>query len=472
VLPFRDLSPEPQDDHLGLGLADATITELAGLGSLLVRPTSAVLRYAASAPDPRQAGRELAVDTVVEGRFQRAGERVRVTVQLLAVEDGRPLWATKVDTSLSDVFGMQDEVSGRIAQALRVELAPGPGARRSVHAPSAAAYELYLKGKLALWRESLADFMVAVDWFEKAREADPAFALAWAGLADAYVRIAFEVQPEGDWYGRAEAMCDRALALDPDLPEARYVRARLLWSPPGGWDHAGAMRELMAALAGRPSLDEAHIRLGVVLWHVGLIDEAERAIARALALSPGHLLATGHQASCLYHRGDFAAARAVVAGVAPENQSYWHRYLDAHCRLRLGDLEGAATLADRMIAPGGEGVAHGHALLALVAARNRAAPTARARVEQVMASRKSFGHYHHDQYDVACVHALLGDAGESVRWLREVSANGYACLPFFAIDPFLDGVRGDPAFVGWLAEVRRQSERHGHLHAQLAAASP
>ena len=468
VLPFRDLSPEAADDSLGLGLADATITELAALGSLLVRPTSAVLRYVASAPDPREAGRELAVDTVVEGRFQRAGERVRVTVQLLSVADGRPLWATKVDTSLSDIFGMQDEVSGRIAQALQVELSPAPAARRAPRPPSAAAYDLYLKGKLALWRESLSDFLTAVDCFEKAREVDPGFALAWAGLADAYVRIAFEAQPEGDWYARAQSMCDRALALDPDLPEARYVRARIVWSPPGGWDHGEAMRELMAALAGRPSLDDAHIRLGVVLWHVGLIDEAERSIARALALSPGHLIATGHRAACLYHRGEFAAARDVVDGVARENQSYWHQYLAGHSRLRLDDLDGAAAAADRMIVTGEEARSHGHGLHALVAARRGDHAAALRAVEEVVANKKSFGHYHHDQYDIACVHALLGSRGEAMHWLRLVVANGYACHPFFAIDPFLEPLRGEPAFAAFLDDVRREGARHARLHAGLA----
>jgi serine/threonine-protein kinase len=469
VLPFHDLSTPPDGTNLGLGLADATITELARLGSLLVRPTSAVLRYVAAAPDPRQAGRELAVDTVVEGRFQRAGERVRVTVQLLAVDDGRPLWATKVDTSLSDVFGMQDEVSGRIAQALQVELSPGPAERRAPRPPSAAAYDLYLRGKLALWRESLSDFLTAVDCFEKAREVDPGFALAWAGLADAYVRIGFEAQPEGDWYARAQSMCDRALALEPDLPEARYVRARLLWSPPGGWDHGEAMRELMAALAGRPSLDDAHLRLGVVLWHVGLLDEAERAIGRALALSPGHLIATGHRAACLYHRGEFAAAREVVDGVARENQSYWHQYLAGHSRLRLDDLDGAAAAADRMIVIGEEARSHGHGLHALVAARRGDRAAALRAVEEVVANKKSFGHFHHDQYDIACVHAQLGASGEAVRWLRLVAANGYACHPFFAIDPFLQPLAGDEAFAAFLDDVRRDGARQARLHAELAA---
>jgi serine/threonine-protein kinase len=469
VLPFRDLSTPPDGSNLGLGLADATITELARVGSLLVRPTSAVLRYQSAAADPQAAGRELGVDTVVEGSFQRSGERVRVTVQLVGVADGRPLWGTKLDVPFSDVFGMQDEVSSRVAAALRVELGPGARPRRGARPPSAGAYELYLKGKLALFRESLADCVSAVNWFEMARDADPTFALAWAGLADAYVHIAFEFQPEGDWYARAQAMCDRALALDPDLPEARYVRARIIWSPPGGFDHAGAMRELAAALAGRPSLDEAHIRMGVVLWHVGLVDEAARAIERALALSPEHMIALGHRASCHFHRGDFARAREVADEAASRNRSYWHQYLGGHSRLRLDDLDGASAVADRMILIGEEGRSHGQGLHALVAARRGEAETARRLVAEVVASKQSFGHYHHDQYDVACVHALLGDTEEAVRWLRDVAAGGYPCHPFFAIDPLLEGIRGAPAFAALLAEMRREGERYASLHASLSA---
>jgi TRAP-type C4-dicarboxylate transport system permease small subunit len=298
----------------------------------------------------------------------------------------------------------------------------------------------------------------------------PFFALAWAGLADAYVRIAFEAQPEGDWYARAQSMCDRALALDPDLPEARYVRARIMWSPPGGWDHGGAMRELMAALTGRPGLDDAHIRLGVVLWHVGLIDEAQRSIDRALALSPGHLLATGHRASCLYHRGEFAAARDVVDGVARENQSYWHQYVAGHSRLRLGDLDEAAAAAERMILVGAEARSHGHGLHALVAACRGDRAAALLAVEEVVATKKSFGHYHHDQYDIACVHALLGAPGEALRELRLAVANGYACHPFFAIDPFLRSLHPEPAFAEFLDDVRREGAGYARLHAGLAPA--
>jgi TolB-like protein/predicted Zn-dependent protease len=470
VLPFRDHSPPPIDTHLGLGLADATITELARRGSLLVRPTSAVLRYQAGTTDAREAGRELGVDTVVEGGFQRSGERVRVTVQLVAVDDGRPLWATKLDAALADVFGMQDEVSSRIAEALQAELAPGSLPRRPPRPPSPAVYELYLRGKLALWREGLPDFIAAVDWFEKARAADPGFALAWVGLADAYARIAFEFHPEGDWYARAQAMCAHALALDPDLPEARYVRGRLLWSPPAGFEHDGAMRELLAALAGRPNLDEAHVRLATILFHVGMLDEAERSLERALALSPGHFLARLHMGSFRFHRGEFPAAREVGDAIAGHNPSYWSYYLAGQSRVRLGDLDGATAVAERMLVLGDEGTAHGHSLHAVIAARRGDLAAARRRVERAVEGTRNFGHHHHAQYDLACTHALLGEPETALGWLRDAAANGYPCHPFFAIDPLLRGLDGHPGFRVFMHELEDVARGHARAYAALVVA--
>ena len=156
VLPFKDLSRDPANAHLGLGLADATITELALLRSLVVRPTARILRYQDAPAGPQEAGRELEVDAVVDGSFQRAGSRLRVTVQLVDTRDGHPLWAEKIDASLDDVFRMQDEVSRAVAEALRVELTPAE-ARRLGRGPatSGEAYDLYMKGKVRLLHDTL-----------------------------------------------------------------------------------------------------------------------------------------------------------------------------------------------------------------------------------------------------------------------------------------------------------------------------
>jgi len=249
VLPFRDLGSAGDSEHLGLGLADATITELSQLRSLLVRSTSAILRYQREPVDPQQAGRELSVDAVVDGSFQRSGAQLRITVRVVSSRDGRSLWARKIDASLDDVFRMQDEVSRSIARALEVELTSSDEERLDLRvraaAPPGKAYELYLKGRVHLLRGNFGELLIAIDWFEKACQADPGFAPAWAGIAAACSRVAFEVQTEGNWYERAVAMCDKALALDPNLPEGRYVRGYLAWSSrggrtsPPGWRAAG-----------------------------------------------------------------------------------------------------------------------------------------------------------------------------------------------------------------------------------------
>src|SRR6185436_2773180 len=139
--------------------------------------------------------------------FQRAGARLRVTVQLVSTEGARPLWATKIDASLDDLFAMQDEVSRRIAESLSIELAPA----EVRPARAANAYEWYMKGKLALCYDAVSKTKEAVEAFLNATASDPQFAAAWAFLADAYVRLAFNWDPGGDWRRKAVEASERAL---------------------------------------------------------------------------------------------------------------------------------------------------------------------------------------------------------------------------------------------------------------------
>src|SRR5215471_1894600 len=287
VLFFKDLSQDPENAHLGLGLADSTITELALVKSLLVRPTAAILRYKDRAVSPEEAGRELGVDAVVDGSFQRSGSRLRVTVQLIATADGRSLWGSKIDTSLDDIFRMQDEVSRRIAQALEVELSPADERRMARSArPSGEAYELYLKGRSYLLSETVEGTKEAIAAFERSYDLDPKSALALVGLASAYSRMGFTFDPGGDWLDRAEATSRKAAVVEPGLPEAHYLEGLLAWSPRHGFDHATAIREYLAAIAGRPNLTEAHQRLGVLLFHVAMLEESAAHAGQALAIDP------------------------------------------------------------------------------------------------------------------------------------------------------------------------------------------
>src|SRR5205807_9459888 len=154
VLPFQSLTSDADNAHLGLALADAVTSELALLRSLVVRPTAAILRY--EGKDPVVAARELGVDAVAAGTAQRAGARLRVTVQLISASEERPLWSTKIDATFDDIFAMQDEVSRKIVAALKLELTSVDEKRFAKRAePSGDALDLYVKGRVALLHETV-----------------------------------------------------------------------------------------------------------------------------------------------------------------------------------------------------------------------------------------------------------------------------------------------------------------------------
>ncbi len=472
VLPFRDLQRRPENADLGLGLADATITEPALVRSLLVRPTSTILRYQERPADPQGAARELSVDAIVDGSFQRAGERLRVTVQLVSA-DGRPLWATKIDTSLEDVFRMQDEVSRRIAAALDVHLTPTEDRRLTESArpaPSGDAYSSYMGGKRHLYRGTLADVNAAIECFERAREYDPAFALAWAGLGDAYIRMAFEYAPEGDWQIRAQEMCDKALSVDAGLPEGRYLRGRLRWNPLAGFDHAQAIRDASRALAASPGLVEARYLLGIVLLHVGMLDESARQFEDVLAVNPQDSYARVHIGSVRLHQGRCAEALEVAEESLRHAPSAWSLTLLALCQLRLSRLDEAQRTVDRL---GRESPDYSevYSLGGLVAAFRGDTADARQGIERTARNPRGFGHYHHAQYDVACIHAALGDKGRAVEWLGNAARNGYPCHPFFVVDPLLEILRENEDFSRLVEELRAECDGYHQLYTELQSRS-
>src|SRR5262249_2461489 len=326
VLFFKDLAADPENAHIGLGLADSTITELALVKSLLVRPTAAILRYRDRAVSPEEAGRELGVDAGVDGSFQRSGSRLRVTVQLVATADGRSLWGSKIDTSLDDIFRMQDEVSRKIALALEVELSPADERRLARSArPSGEAYEHYLKGRASLFLEAVEDVHSAMASFQKALDYDPNYALALIGLASAYTRMGFTFDPAGDWLDRAEAMSRKARALEHGLPEGHYLEGLLAWSPRRGFDHETAIRQYLAAIAGRPNLTEAHERLGVVLFHIAMLEESVSHAQQALAINPDDRNAKVHFGFVRLLQGDYREALEISLAAERET-SLWCSY--------------------------------------------------------------------------------------------------------------------------------------------------
>jgi len=482
VLFFKDLSANPENAHLGLGLADSTITELALVKSLLVRPTSAILRYRDRAVSPEEAGRELGVDAVVDGSFQRSGSRLRVTVQLIATADGRSLWGSKIDTSLDDIFRMQDEVSRKIAQALEVELSPADERRLSRAArPSGEAYELYLKGRSYLLTETIEGTKEAIAAFERAYELDPHFALALVGLASAYSRMGFTFDPGGDWLDRAEATSRKAAVVEPGLPEGHYLEGLLAWSPRRGFNHATAIREYLAAIAGRPNLTEAHQRLGVVLFHVAMLEESAAHAGQALAIDPEDSQAKMYLGFTRYLQGRYREGLEISTS-ADREPSLWSIYQLGLCRLRLGDVDGASEAAERSarLFAGDPG---SHSLKGLIAAFRGDTAEARRRIDltvrhqagerfiEVPVRMASFGHYHHAQYDIACMHALMGEKELALDFLTASAKNGFPCYSFFERDPFLESIRGEDRFRRLVEKLKEECDGYQNLYRAVQSSS-
>ncbi|HWP41695.1 MAG TPA: protein kinase, partial [Blastocatellia bacterium] len=284
VLPFKNLSAAPENEYLGLAMADVLITRLGSARQLLVRPTSAVMKYSLTQTDALAVGQELGVDSVLDGSIQTWGDQVRVTAQVVRVRDGSHLWSGQFDESSSNIMALQDRISDQLAEALMPGLsgeASKPPARR--YTDNEEAYRLYSKGRFFWNRRTAEDFRKAIEHFQQAIEMDPGFALAHAGLADCYV-IQTLPDPPKVLLPQAKAAALKALELDGTLAEAHASLAMAVWRYDFDWENAES--EFKRAIVLDPNYATAHQWYGLFLLAKGRFIEAEAETRRALEIDP------------------------------------------------------------------------------------------------------------------------------------------------------------------------------------------
>ena len=293
VLPFEPLGQDTNGELLGLGMADAVIGRMGNLKQLLVLPTSAVLKYKGPASDPLAAGRALHVDAILTGTVQRSGDRVRVTVQLVGSGSGRTLWSEKFDQTFTDIFGIQDSISDKVARSLVRDFSKEEQKQLSKHYTSdTAAYDSYLTG-LYFWNTRSKDGLEkAIDYFQRAVERDPSYALAYAVMADCYyLQLYYGYSSAPDRIRNAKAAAERALLLDDSVAEGHVAAAMVQFYQKGDQvvtesAHQGAMDSLRRALALNPNLAIAHMRYALALCAFGHLDDAVQEMKRAQELDP------------------------------------------------------------------------------------------------------------------------------------------------------------------------------------------
>jgi TolB-like protein/DNA-binding SARP family transcriptional activator len=285
VLPFANMSPEGADEYFSDGMTEEIITALSKVEGLRVAARTSAFAFKGNSETVSEIGRQLGVGTVLEGSVRLAGDRLRVTAQLINVKDGYHLWAEAYDRDLRDVFAVQEEIAQAIVGALRVKL--GGETTAMVVRPTAdlAAYDHYLKGLHAVNQRSGGSLVQAVAYFEQAIARDPRFARAYAGLADAYVLLpGYSVTKSSEAWPKGRTAAERALALDSTLAEAHATLAYGKFLFDSDW--RGAEQGFRQAIALNPRYPTAHHWYGDFLGGRGDLEGYLQEIRRAQALDP------------------------------------------------------------------------------------------------------------------------------------------------------------------------------------------
>ncbi len=307
VLPFSNMSPDKDQDYFCEGMAEDILNALTKVDGLRVVARASSFQFAGKSHDIAHIGRTLGVDQILEGSVRTAADRLRVTAQLIRVDDSSHLWSERYDRQKEDVFAIQDDISERIVEALRIRLVgkekAGPGRR---HTNDVEAYHLYLKGQHNWYRREADSLKKAAGFFEEAARRDPGYALAHVGLANAYSSLGYYGMEPAAAREHATAAVDRALALDDDLAEAHAARGLLqTWLL---WDWDGAERSFKASIDTNPEYVLARcwysFLLDVTYRHEDALPMAES----ALALDPLSPYVNTSLAQVLLHQGQYDGA--------------------------------------------------------------------------------------------------------------------------------------------------------------------
>jgi eukaryotic-like serine/threonine-protein kinase len=456
VLPFKLLTPNAEDEYLGVALADALIHALGAGGNLLVRPTSSVERFAKQTVDPQRAARELNVQIVAQGSIQKSGTRLRVHIQLWNASEESTLYSAKHDAQVHELFSLQDEMAAGLRNALG--MLQGAADKKAETPPTSNphAYELFLRAAERLARLNRWDTRTAIEMLEQAVQLDPKFADAWARLAEACVLIGTTQEPHPRWLKRASAAIHKALSLDRHSAEAHCARGRLLWTPAEKFKNRPALRAFREALQINPGCHAARIWQCLVFLHLGLHEDAREGLMEALAAQPDDAFTLVFIGQCAMYRCDYAEAREYNARALSLDPTHiWGNGFSPGVALYEGRLEEAEerikvarqVLADDPWLTSCEAV-----LWAQRGERKKAEALARKSLQPA----KAFLHTHHLWHTAAASYALIGKPAKAIALLRRAGALGLPNYPAFRDDPLLKSLHAQEAFQDLLANLKQE----------------
>ena len=452
VLPFKPLLAASRDESLEIGMADTLITKLGSLRQIIVRPVSAVRKYAGLEQDPVAAGREQRVDAVLDGTIQKSGERIRVTVRLLSAADGQQLWADKFEEEFTDIFSVEDSISERVAAALAVTLTGADKKQLTKrYTENAEAYQLYLKGRYYAGKYTPEGTKKAIAYFDKAIALDPNYALAYDGLAYCYYA--------SDWFGppkenfaKGRALVEKALEIDPALAEAHVSLGLLVaWLD---YDWPGAEREFKRAFELNANYPPAHLWYGYYLMGLGNFDQSIAEIKRAIELDPLSAEANTCLGIALLDGHRYDEALQQLRTTVEAEPDYWlaHLYF-ARALEKKGELSAAiAELKKTTLIEGAPAEVVSALGYAYAVSGNKA--EAEKIILQLKEQSEQSKQFYVPAYGIATIYAGLGDKERAFAYLEKEYANGAFYLNYLKVDPEVDNLRSDPRFADLLRRVR------------------
>ncbi len=423
VLPFADMSPKRDQEFLCDGIAEEILRELARIPDLYVASRTSAFQYKGQAADVREIGARLNVGTVLEGSVRRSGDRVRISAQLVSVENGFRLWYERYDRDMKDIFAIEDEIAGKIAEALKVTLAEQRGSPAERTSSTAEAYELFLQGRQFFHQHRRKACEIALQTFERALELDPGFARAYAGVAECHAFLHLYFGKGAEAVAAADAASARALELGPGLSDAHTARGLALFLKHAFAEAEGFLRK---AIALDPRLYDPHYIFGRVCFSQGHMREAAEHFREACALVPEAYDAWYLLGMCTRRMGETAKARSAdlecIEAVKkrlrshPDDTRAWT--MGASVLAELGEPERAAEWVARALAVD--------------------------RDEPIIA------------YNAACVYAALGRRDDAFACLEAPVGQGLLHLDWVANDPDLDSLRDSPRFEALLETARER----------------
>jgi serine/threonine protein kinase/TolB-like protein/Tfp pilus assembly protein PilF len=445
VLPLANLSGDPEQEYFADGMTDELITNLSKIGSLKVISRTSVMQYKGAKKPLREIAQALGVDGVIEGSVFRAGNRVRITAQLIHAATDRHLWAESYERDLTDVMALQGEVTRAIAGEVKAALTPQEQAHLAAARPANPdAHEAYLKGRYYWNSRTEEGLKKSLEYFQQAIEKDPGYALAYAGLADAYGLLGdstYGVMAPKEAYPRAKAAAFRALEMDETLAEAHASLGleKMMYA----WDWTGAEKEFKRAIELNPGYATAHHWYAEYLSAMGRHDEAIAEIKRAQELDPLSLMINAIGGYVFFCARRYDEAIAQCRRTLELNAGFYP------ARLFLGWAYEQKQLYDEAISEYQKGIAleEGNPALAAFLAHAYAAAGRKTEALKIIPQLMEISKRRYvSPYDIAQIYTALADNGRALQWLEKAYQERDSELLWLKVDPGSNRLRSDPRF--------------------------